>query len=188
MSENLRNFTKAVFAVDAVVNRMPAEAWDNQSPCPDWTARQVLGHVIWGLKNLTARVDGGGPPPDRDEADLAGPDPAATWGPVRDAALAALDRPGVLQTVIETPFGAMPVDQFLGFFALDPQAHAWDIARSADLDPALPDDLAAIGCAQLATAGELLRGAGALGPPIEVSSDADVVSRFLAISGRDPRR
>jgi hypothetical protein len=41
MSTNLRAYTKAIYAFDAVAQRVPADAWDRPSPCDDWTARQV---------------------------------------------------------------------------------------------------------------------------------------------------
>ncbi len=186
MSENLRNFHKAIYALDAVVRRTPDDAWDNQSACTEWTAREVLGHVIWGLTNVANRAYGEDPPPQQPEADVAGVDPRATWSEARDRVLAALDRPGVLQRVETTPFGEMAVDDFLGFYPYDPLAHAWDIAQASGIDPALPVELCEAGLAGLAAIGDGLRGPGAMGPAVAIEDDADIVAKFLAISGRNP--
>ena len=55
MSENLRNFTKAIYGMDAVVQRVPVDAWDNGSPCEGWTARDVVGHQA-GVLNGVAQI------------------------------------------------------------------------------------------------------------------------------------
>lgn len=187
MSQNLRNFQKALFTVDAVVRRTPDDAWDNQSGCADWTAREVLGHVIWGITNMANRIDGGDAPPQQPEADVAGPDPVASWVAARDRVLEALDRQGSLQIVAPTPFGEMAVDDFLAFYPLDPLAHSWDIAQASGIDPALPPELCEVGYAGLAAMGDNLRGPGLMGPAIDIGDDADIEARFLAMSGRDPR-
>ncbi|MDH3705320.1 MAG: TIGR03086 family metal-binding protein [Acidimicrobiia bacterium] len=187
MSENLRNFQKAIFTLDAVVRRTPADAWDNPSGCADWTAREVLGHVIWGITNLANRANGLDSPPQQPEADIAGNDPEATWIAARDLVLGALDRPGVLQTVAPTPFGEMAVDDFLGFYPVDPLLHSWDIAKASGVDPALPTELCELGYSGLQAMGDNLRFPGGLGPVIDIGDDADIEARVLAISGRDPR-
>ncbi len=186
MSENLRNYTKAAYTLDAVVRRVPDDAWDRQSPCEDWTAREVLGHVIWGTRNLVALASGGERPPEQAEADVAGAHPGATWRSACDDAMAALDQPGALQRVGPGPFGEMAVDGFLGFIPSDLLAHAWDIATAAGIDAHLPADLCERGAAGLAAAGDLLRGPGLMAAPVEVPADADAATRFIALSGRRP--
>ena len=100
MSTNLRLFTKAIYGMDHVVRLANPTDWTRPSPCDDWTARHVLGHVnaiqryqeslIRGTEvSMNPMVD-----PDRH----AGDDPAATWAATRDAILIALDEPGGLTT------------------------------------------------------------------------------------------
>ncbi len=38
MSENLRNFAKALYGFDAVVQRVQADQWDADTPCDGWCA------------------------------------------------------------------------------------------------------------------------------------------------------
>lgn len=40
MSENSRQYIKALCALQAVATRVPDDAWDNPSCCSDWTARE----------------------------------------------------------------------------------------------------------------------------------------------------
>jgi uncharacterized protein (TIGR03083 family) len=46
VSENLRNYTKALFGFDHVARTVTPDGWDAASPCEGWTARHVAGHVI----------------------------------------------------------------------------------------------------------------------------------------------
>lgn len=186
MSENLRNYTRAVYTVDAVVNRMPTDAWDHPSPCDQWTAREVLGHFIWGMQNVTAAATGAPAPESRPEAVTATDDPVATWRSTRDALLAALDQQGSLQTSFNGPFGPTPIDGFLPIHTFDGILHAWDIAAAGGIDAHVPEDLAAAGHAALVSFGDGIRHPGLFGPAVEVADDADVVTQFVACAGRQP--
>ncbi len=186
MSENLRSFVKAAYTFDAVVRRVATDAWDHPSPCEEWTAREVAGHVIWGMRNIAALASGGPTPAEQPEADIAGVDPEATWRQACDDAMTALDQVGALARVGNGPFGEMTVDGFLGFYPSDLLAHAWDIAQAAGLDAHLPVDLCERGARGLAAAGDLLRQPGLMGPAVDVADDADAPTRFIALSGRRP--
>ena len=185
MSENSRNYVKAIYTMDAVVKRTPDSAWSQQSPCDAWSARQVLGHFMWGAQNLTAAASGSTGPGEKSEADVAGADPRASWDATRDALLSALDQHGALAQPFHGPFGPSTVDDFLGIHTLDCLLHAWDIAKTAGADAHLPADLAAAGAAGIAGLGDAARSPGLFGPAVEIDSD-DPAAQFVAIAGRNP--
>ena len=60
MSENLRWYTKAIYGMDHVVRLAGSDpaVWDRPSPCTEWVARDVLGHVIAVQRSRQARLDG----------------------------------------------------------------------------------------------------------------------------------
>lgn len=184
MSENLRGYVKTIFALDAVVQRVPDGSWDNQSPCEEWTAREVLGHTMWGMKRMTSVASGGAPPAEQAEADVAGADPVSSWNDCRDALLVALDQPGALQNEFDGPVGRMTLDAAMGFFFADPLLHAWDVATATGIAHAVPEDLAERAYNNLRGAGDSLRGPGMFGPASDVTDDAGVIEKFIAISGR----
>lgn len=186
MSQNLRLFTKALYEFDAVVRRVPADAWDRASPCEGWTARQVAGHSIALARMIAAMARGDEPPPMRSEAEWAGDDPATSWSAALDDVLEALDHHGTLHRVASTPFGEMPVDRFLGIFAVDPHVHAWDLATAVGVDPALDTAISEKGLRQFERAGAAIRGPGMFAEPVDVPADADANTRFIAFSGRRP--
>lgn len=183
MSENLQNFTRAVHTLRNVAVRVPADAWNSNSCCAGWTAREVAGHASWVLQNIAAGTGHGEHPEKQPEAMVAGDDPAATICASVDACLAALDQPGSLQTVAKTPFGEMPVDDFIGTIWVDPLTHAWDIADVAGIDPGIDDRTAALAQTSLEPIADMMRDAGAFGPEVEPTG-SDAVSKFVAFTGR----
>lgn len=186
MSQNLRDYVKTIYTMDGVVRRVADGDWDNQSPNDDWTAKQTLGHVIWGMKRMIASVTDGPLPAEQAEADVAGDRPAETWDGVRENLLDALDHHGVLKKEIETPFGEMTVDDALGRFFFDALTHAWDIAQATGVDAAIPDDLAQKSLGILMAFGDAVRGPGIFDDAVEVPEDAPVQDKLIAYSGRTP--
>ncbi len=187
MSKNLRDYTKALYTVDGVVRRLKDFDWDSPSPNKEWTARQTLGHLIWGVRRMASAVRDEAPPPSQSEAEIAGDDPAASWSEAMDSVLEALDHKGVLDKVINTPFGEMTVDDAIGTFFTEPLTHAWDIATAAGVDAALPPELTRRAMALLTAVGDAIRGPGMFEEPIDVGEITDETERFLAFTGRDPR-
>ena len=186
MSQNLRDYIKTVYTMDGVVRRVADGDWENQSPNDDWTAKQTLGHVIWGMKRMHASLTDGPAPGEQPEAEVAGEQPAATWNEVRENLLDALDSHGVLSKEIETPFGDMTVDEALGRFFFDALTHAWDIAQATGVDAAIPEDLAQKGLDVMYAFGDAVRGPGIFGEEVEVSQDAAPQDKLIAYSGRKP--
>lgn len=186
MSDNLRAYTKTLYTLDAVVKRLKESDWAKQSPNEDWSAKETLGHVIWGVRRIAAAARGDAPPDPQPEAEVAGDDPVMSWSDALDNVLEALDQQGVLTKMIETPFGEMTVDEAIGRVLMDPLAHAWDLAKTAGIEPALPDDLSQRGIAVLSALGDAIRGPGRFDDAIEVSETAPAADRFIAFTGRQP--
>lgn len=186
MSDNLRSYTKALYALDGVVRRVNDKDWDNQSPNEDWSAKETLGHVIWGVRRMANAMRDEGPPPEQPEADVAGVEPAQAWGEALDDVMEALDQRGVLNKVVTTPFGEMSVDDAIGILFADPLTHAWDIAKAAGITPAIPEDLSRKAFNMLNAAGDAIRGPGMMSEAIEVEEAASDADKFIAVTGRKP--
>lgn len=183
MSENLRQYTRALYALDAVARRVPADAWDNASCCSDWTAREVAGHASWVIRNVGAATGSMAAPEPTAEAEFAGNVPAQVVSAAVEDTLAALDQQGMLHHVAATPFGEMPIDDFLGVIWVDPLTHAWDLADATGIDHGIDPGMAAAAQAALAPLSDALRGPGRFDDP--VATDAtDPVDQFVAFVGR----
>lgn len=170
-------------AVAGELSRLAGEVtdWSAPSPVPEWSARDVVAHLVAWLPGF---LSGGG------VALPAGPavddDPVAAWehhaGAVQRLIEERGDEPFTHPQVGTHPLGRA-VDQF---YTTDVFMHSWDLARAAGLEPRLDEDLAARALAGMAPIEDLLRGSGQYGPAIPVADDAPVVERLMAFVGRDP--
>jgi uncharacterized protein (TIGR03086 family) len=177
MSLNLRNYTKAVYGMDHVVMGVADDAWERPSPCDGWTAADVLTHASGVMRMIESAARGAAP-----EAPAGTPSEA--WAATRDSVLEAFDHAGVLQQVVPSPFGEMPLDNLIGILFVDTLVHTWDLARAVGGDERLPLDLVRAGHAQLAPISDLLRGPGRFDAAIEASPGDDEQTAFLKFLGR----
>lgn len=184
MSQNLRNFTAAVYGLDAVVQRVDAAAWDAPSPCEGWSARDVLGHAsaVLNAFETTARTGEVTRPSPIDDMS----DPVAVWTGCRDRLLETLDQPGLINRHDKFWFGEMSFDDFMGVVQWDPLAHSWDIATAAGIDACLNPAVAEASLKILEPMQAGLVESGRTAPPVAVPADADAPTRFLGAIGRNP--
>lgn len=166
----------------AVVDRVPADAWDRPSPCEGWSGRDVLAHVVDTQRQfLEARGLETGDRPDLGT-------PGAAWRDHATRVADLLGDPEVAGLAYDGVFGPTTVgESMVRFYGFDLVVHRWDIARAAGQDERLSDaeldmvDTAASGF------GEHLYDEGVCRPAIAVADDADRQTRVLARLGRDAR-
>ncbi len=180
MSETADRYRRLSENFAATVAAVSGDRWADRSPCEEWDARQVVGHVVetQGMfLGFVGREVGDGPSVDDD--------PAAAWDRARSAVQAELDDPERAATTFEgftgtTTFEAA-VDRFL---CTDLVVHRWDLAHASgqtvQLDPA---DMAHVRDAMAGMA-DRIRGPGAFGPELEPPPGADQQTAFLAFFGR----
>jgi uncharacterized protein (TIGR03086 family) len=162
------------------VSRVSGDDWDRSSPCPDWTARDVVAHVVQTQGMFLGFVGR-----DLGSAPSVDDDPAAAWDHARARVQAELDDPERAAASFNgfsgpTTFAAA-VDKFL---CTDLVIHRWDLARAVGQDVSLlPEDMAHIRTA-MADLVDRMRGPKAFGPELEPPPDADEQTRFLAFFGR----
>lgn len=170
----------------AEVEAVPVDdpRWANPSPCPDWTARDVVAHMV-DTHHLFFGFIGQELPP----GPTADADPHRAWAHVRDGVQNALDDPAVAGTEFDGMFGRTrwedAVDRFI---TGDVLVHRWDVGRALGADPEL--DAGEVARAAAALEGlpeEAVRGEGVFGPAVEPPADANEQERFLAFLGRNPR-
>lgn len=162
------------------VRAVPPGRWDAPSPCEQWTALDVVRHVVETPRLFFGFVgrEPGPVPPVEDG-------PAEAFEAVRRQVQADLDDPARAGAEFDGFFGrstfAEAVDRFLSFDLL---VHGWDLARAAGLDEAIAEpDLEWLERAA-AGFGDAMRGPQAFGPALEPPADADRQTRLLAFLGR----
>ena len=179
-------YGQAVSAFGALVHAVKPDQWDLPTPCADWDVRQLVNHVAgenaWIVPLLAGRtIDEVGGALD---GDLLGEDPPRAWDERAEPALAAATADGGLDRVVHVSYGDIPGHEYLSQVTVDHVIHAWDLAHGIGADEELDTDLVAFAHGYLEPQIEQWRSAGAFGPKVEVSGDAPLQSRLLAMTGR----
>jgi uncharacterized protein (TIGR03086 family) len=180
MSDLLDRYRALADDFSARVNTVPAAAWSNQSPCEEWTARDVVTHVIGIHRHFLSVLDGT-PEPSSDPGDVV---PA--WAAARSDVETALADPERAGRVVETPFGAVPFEVFVGrFMSVDLLVHTWDLSRATGLDERLNADAVVHAYEGLKPMDAMLRGPGMFRDKVTPPAGADLQTEFLCFLGRD---
>ena len=161
------------------------DQWGEPSPCEKWSVREVANHVTWVVQMFGAATRGEAPP-NPQESDVVGTDPAGAFDAAAQTALTGWRALPSLDGAVEMPFGPLPAGVALGINVLDVYVHGWDVARATGQDPQLDDDLSA---STLAIAEAIVPADGRgdnFAPVVEVSDTAPVAERLLGYTGRNP--
>ena len=97
----------------------------------------------------------------------------------------ALDDPEALAQKVQTPWGHLVVDRFVGVVTVDPLIHTFDLAVATGQEVVIDEGLAEAGYVQLQKAGDMIRGER-FGPEIQLDGNESVVEKLVAMAGRDP--
>jgi uncharacterized protein (TIGR03086 family) len=163
-----------------LLDAVPPSGWGAPSPCPGWTAADVVAHLVSTQRDFlgTHGVDLGAAP------DVAA-DPADAWREHSARVAAALADDDVPARAFDGFFGPTTVGEaFARFYVWDMVVHRWDLARAVGADPALTDaelDLVEAGADGF---GPALHMEGICGPALEVPDSAARPTRVLALLGR----
>jgi uncharacterized protein (TIGR03086 family) len=182
MSDVSERYNRLADAFAAKIAAVPEDKWTARSPCPDWTAHDVVCHVV-GTQGMIIGLVGlemGDIPPAED-------DPAGAWKAARSVVQHNLDDPARATQEFEGSMGKMTLEEAVDrFLCVDLVVHGWDLARAAGLDDHIsPEDVARV--RKIAESfGDAMRSPRAFGPEVEAPADADDQTRLLAFLGRNP--
>jgi uncharacterized protein (TIGR03086 family) len=150
------------------------------SPCTEWTARDVVAHVI----NVHRRVRAALGDVAAAEVDLDA-DLEAQWSSARDAIRTALDDRRLATQTVGGMFGEQPFEALVGrLLCADTLVHTWDLARATGQDDRLDAEAATLALEFLTPMDEAIRRPGGFGPKVETPPGADAQARLLSFAGR----
>jgi uncharacterized protein (TIGR03086 family) len=188
----IETFLAAQAAFTERVHAVAGNQWPLGTPDAQWTVADLAGHLVdehrWagplldGLDMDAARpvVDRWGPP-GRDGATLV---PA--WDQAAARSAAAFRAGGALTGSVAITRGSVPAVEYLEEMVLDLVVHAWDLGTAIGYPEPLPA-AAVAAIYPLAQAIVDRTPAGMFDPPVEVSADAPLVDKLVALTGRHPR-
>lgn len=170
----------AVAALTAVIDAVEPDAWDRPSPCQDWAARDVLGHLIETERSfLGTREVGLGPAPELSS------DPAAAWRRHVDEITPIVTDDTFLATPYEGYFGPTTAGEtWQRFYVFDMVVHRWDLATATGLDSPFSDDEIDRIEAATAALGDNIYMEGVCRAGVEAPAGADRQTKVLATLGR----
>lgn len=197
MSEIADRYAHLADAFLARVRATPEDRWDAKSPCRDWTARDVVAHVINGHRGILAAVHGTPPSPAHGvavspmaEAPAVEPgaDLAAAFTACRDDMLTTLRDPALATRPLPGgPLGPVPIEQAVDMIgSLELLVHTWDLARATGGDETLDPDAVTRTHLALIPHRAALLATGAFAPSVLAPCDADAQTAFLCFTGRHP--
>lgn len=171
--------------VTELVDRMPADAWDKQSPCEGWTVRDVLNHLtaehLWAPRLLAGEtIEQIGSDYD---GDVLGDDPIAAWDTAQMRSRQAWSNVDD-DTPVELSFGRATADQYAEQMLLDLTVHAWDLAHGAGVPEGPPVADTVLHVLRYARSHDLA-GQAPFGPEVRTDSD-DPQDQLVAYLGRQP--
>jgi uncharacterized protein (TIGR03086 family) len=182
MSEISKRYARLADSFAAKIAAVPDDKWSSRSPCEEWTARDVVAHVI-GTQGMFLGFVGR----ELGETPSVDLDPLGAWTAARTVVQAELDDPERAAVEFQGFSGATTfeaaVDKFL---CTDLVMHGWDLAHAAGLDDRIePEDIERVR-RYMEPMGDALRGPQAFGPAVDARPDAGEQEKLLAFLGRRP--
>jgi uncharacterized protein (TIGR03086 family) len=180
MNEVQERYRVVSSGFDAAVNAVDPAQWDTQSPCEEWTARDLVAHLVQGHRRVAATVKGVEPTPlGTDE------DPRKAWEEASRAIAKITEDQEGLSTEIDGPTGKMPVGQIIGqFVCMDVLVHTWDLAHTVGADEHLDEDSVRLAYEALKPMDAMIRQPGVFGDKLDPPPGADLQTEFLCFLGR----
>jgi uncharacterized protein (TIGR03086 family) len=158
------------------------DGWEAQCPVPEWTARDVVAHLVDWSRGFLASGAGVQLPvvPSVDD------DPVAAWAAHASAIQKLLESPG--DRVVSNPhIGDVPLAEAIDrFYTSDVLMHTWDLARATGQDDTLDEAECAALYDGMVGMETVLRASGQYGDAVPVPDDAPVQDRLIGFIGRDP--
>lgn len=203
-----QQLTRALAVPARLISGVGPDQWNLPTPCPRWSVRGLVGHLIDSHQMIAIRVRGSDAPVPEPliPRQSAGPDKtlAHAYREAADALVDSMSDPDTLNCPIilrpgpPGPAVTAPTDpggrMVSGLVALHLQivealVHGWDLARATGQRVVWPDDLAEQSLAFMIGRLTVYREARAgYTPPKAVGAYAPAIDRLVACLGRDPRR
>ena len=186
-------YQQAIARAKEVVAEVKQEQLDYTTPCAEWNVHSLINHLIGGAELAAAGLLGNPSTltPGKAESSYISENSAGKLSQAyqieSDGVLDAAAKPGALERSLPTPFGDMPMAQFMMGTALDQLIHTWDLAKATGQDVSLSPSLVEAAYPVLTSGfADMGRQGGFVGPEVTVSDNASLQEKMIAYMGRQP--
>ncbi|MGH3367310.1 MAG: TIGR03086 family metal-binding protein [Nocardioidaceae bacterium] len=179
---NLHRRTVESWATQVAAVR--ADQWGDPTPCEEWDVRDLVNHVV-GEGRWTAPLLRGKTIADvgsQFDGDLLGDDPIGAARSAADEAIAAAAELVPAGGIVHLSYGDDDMAEYVNQLAADHLIHGWDLAKGISGDTTLDPELVAAVGVWFAEHEDSYRAAGAIGPRVQLTGDAQ--TDLLAAFGR----
>jgi len=188
-------FILSEHALKNVVDQINDDQWDMDMPSEfamgdrKVTLREVINHHAyddaWVPDMLAGKtMDEAGT--SKFDGDLLGNDPKASFAKIVEQACAAAKELDDIQRTVHCSYGDFPAREYFQHITSFRGLRAHDLAKVVGTNTRLPHDLVQGLWDQVLPQAEEWRAIGFFGPKVEVPEDADLQSRLLGLTGRQP--
>ena len=181
---------RSIATAQSVIAELTDANANDPTPCTDWNARVMAGHLVAVVERIEA-IPGGRDPLEmalvRDDLAVAEL-PSAFSAVARAAETAWTD--AALARVVTVPFGVMPGAAALGVYTAEILAHTWDLSRAVGVEPEwnLDDTATANAVTRAGLPGECRELVDMpFDAVVPTADDAPAIEQLVAWLGRDPR-
>ncbi len=182
-------FADAVALAGSVLAAVRPDQLANPTPCAEYNVEALLGHLVFVLQRVTIIGETGSVGDDGDEIIATVPDNewARAWEAAKLTAEAAWSDPTILGRIMELPWVTLPGAAVLGMYISEVTVHTWDLAKATNQTVEFDD---AIVSASVDAMAQMLpidqREFAPFDAPVAVASDARLIDRLVAWTGRQP--
>jgi uncharacterized protein (TIGR03086 family) len=172
----------------AIVSQITETQWTEPTPCADWDVREVLNHMVGGMRIFTAELTGNDAGADH-EADWLGADPVGQFLDAAAADRSAWRQPGALSTTVQISLGALPGPMAAVIHLTEVLVHGVDLAVATGRVDLIDQQLCADLLATMRAMGvDAYRMPGVFGPEVAAHPGAAPHDQLAAFLGRDLER
>ncbi|MFI7065918.1 TIGR03086 family metal-binding protein [Kribbella sp. NPDC050124] len=188
---DIRDLDRRAGAVlgEVVMQVRPEHLWF-PTPCPDWTVRGLLRHIVSENEGFAAAALNGSATVQSWNGGRLGDHPSGAYRRSNARIADAFADGGALDRLMEVrEYGSYPRRIALTFHLLDCVIHAWDLAKAIDVPYDPPPDLVeqAFALARKIPDTDAVRGPGAaFERSVKVPGDASDFDQLLGLLGRNP--
>jgi uncharacterized protein (TIGR03086 family) len=184
--DQLELFNRAIDQTGRIVSGVQGGQLGDPTPCDEWDVKGLLNHTISVVTMFDGAARGAEFDGSHFASDNVGDDAGASYKAAADKLHDALRAPGVVDSVWNMPFGAVPGNVAVGFATLEVAQHGWDVAKATGQTPDFDQEVteAAITAAHAAPA-ELVRNPSVFGPEADCPESASMADRLAAFLGRE---